>query len=238
MDKVMNAFIQVVAHRGFSGIYPENTLIAFRKAVEMEVDFVELDVRETKDGELIVMHDERIDRTTNGTGLVREITFTELRRYDAGSWKGYPGERVPHLLEVFEHVWGKTGLLIEIKQCDIERLVSLFTKHGIKEMVFAGSFNIHYVKKIHFLLPEFPLVFISWNVPVNLSELIAIGVRQLDIHFDNLCTNRTRELVASGFLVNAWTPDKKSELLACINMGVQFITTNRPDILMEIIDNI
>ena len=93
--------IPVAAHRGNSKYFPENTMSAFRSAVALEPDMLEIDIQMTKDGEIVMMHDHTVDRTTDGTGLIREKTLEEIRRLDAGSWKGeeFRGEKVPTFVE-------------------------------------------------------------------------------------------------------------------------------------------
>lgn len=109
--------IMVIAHRGFSGQAPENTLASFQKAVELGSDMIELDVRFSKDGQVVVIHDDTIDRTTNGRGKVADYTLKELKQFDAGSWFApqFSGERIPTLKEVLELVKGKVLVNIEIK---------------------------------------------------------------------------------------------------------------------------
>lgn len=106
-----------IAHRGASLEAPENTLAAFRRAMNLGADLIELDVHQTADGELVVIHDETVDRTTGGSGAVGEMTLPEIRALDAGSWRGpdFAGERVPTLLSVLQLTRGHTGLAIEIK---------------------------------------------------------------------------------------------------------------------------
>src|SRR5512135_2857797 len=119
----MNLFLQprsqplVIAHRGSSAYAPENTLAAFRLAAEQEADAIELDVDLTRDGHVIVMHDATVDRTTDGHGRVADLTLDEIRRIDAGAWKGaaFNGERVPLLEEVFEAVGQRMLINVEIK---------------------------------------------------------------------------------------------------------------------------
>lgn len=106
-----------VAHRGASGSYPENTLLAFRKALEIGADEIELDLHSTKDGHLVVMHDGTVDRTTDGTGAIGEMTLTEIKALDAGSAFGerFRGERVPTWEEALDLVQGKVGLNVHLK---------------------------------------------------------------------------------------------------------------------------
>jgi len=111
--------IPVAAHRGNSRYFPENTMAAFRSAVTLEPDMIEIDLHMTKDGEIIIMHDHAVDRTTNGTGLIREKTLEEMRALDAGSWKGeeFTGEKVPLFEEflVFMRDYPDMLLNVELK---------------------------------------------------------------------------------------------------------------------------
>ncbi|MCK4374153.1 MAG: glycerophosphodiester phosphodiesterase, partial [Candidatus Brocadiae bacterium] len=109
--------VEVVGHRGAAGVEPENTLRGFRLAVELGADWTECDVHLTKDGRPVVMHDETVDRTTDGEGPVDSFSWAELRKLDAGGWFAgeYAGERVPGLEEVLEFARGKARLCVEIK---------------------------------------------------------------------------------------------------------------------------
>ena len=106
-----------IAHRGASGYAPENTFAAFDLAAEMNADMIELDVQLTKDRQIVVIHDDRVDRTTNGSGFVKDFTLEELQKLDAGSWYGpaFQGERIPTLEAVLKRYHKKIGLLIELK---------------------------------------------------------------------------------------------------------------------------
>jgi glycerophosphoryl diester phosphodiesterase len=225
----------VVAHRGFSGIYPENTLLAFEKAVEIGADFLELDIHQAKDGNIVVCHDATIDRTTNGSGFIKEMEYSELLKWDAGSWKGYPGEKIPLLSDVFRKVGDKIKIFIEIKECNVPDLISLIKEFRMERRVIVGSFNLEYIKQMRSLCGEICTALISSRIPEDLDLLIKLGIRQLSIEFHQLHKGIVKELVSRGFLVNAWTPDPEEDLKRCLTFGVQFLTTNRPDILKEII---
>ncbi|MEW5822068.1 MAG: glycerophosphodiester phosphodiesterase family protein, partial [Cyanobacteriota bacterium] len=107
----------IIAHRGFSAQAPENTIAAFDAAIKSGVPFIELDVTLTKDGELIIIHDDTLDRTTNGKGLVSEFTLEELKKLDAGEWfcREFKGEQLPTLSEVLDRYGNKIAINIEIK---------------------------------------------------------------------------------------------------------------------------
>ena len=112
--------IPVAAHRGNSRYFPENTLAAFRSAFALAPDMIETDLHMTQDGRLVLIHDHRVDRTTDGTGLVREMTLSRIRSLDAGSWKGeqFRGERVPTLEEFLELAEGAPDMLFNIELKD------------------------------------------------------------------------------------------------------------------------
>ncbi|MBU8683098.1 glycerophosphodiester phosphodiesterase [Bacillus haynesii] len=155
--------LHIIAHRGASAYAPENTFAAFEKAVKLGADFIELDVQLTKDGKLAVIHDDKVDRTTNGTGFVREYTMNELEKLDAGSWFGpeFQGEKIPSLEAVLEKYQNKTGLLIEIKssktQPGIEKatgqLISRFD-HSMNTIV--QSFDAGAMRALHHMYPSIP----------------------------------------------------------------------------------
>ena len=108
--------MQVFAHRGYSAKYPENTMAAFKAALKFNVDGIELDVHETKDGALVVIHDEKVNRTTNGKGYVKDYTLKQIKELDAGSWfnKNFKGEKIPTLKEVLQLV-KPTGKIVNIE---------------------------------------------------------------------------------------------------------------------------
>lgn len=155
--------MKVIAHRGYSGRYPENTMLAFRKAAEVGSDEIELDVQLTKDGVVVVFHDEKIDRTTDGTGMIKDYTYEELKKFNAA-------KLFPQVTE-FEHIptfdeycaWAATTDIttnIEIKTGkyyyeDIEKkTVDIIHKYGLEQKVMFSSFNHLSLIKLKELLPE------------------------------------------------------------------------------------
>lgn len=149
-------FPAIIAHRGASAKAPENTLAAFRMAVEQQSDGIELDVHLTVDGEVVVIHDANLGRTTNGTGSVHEKTIEELKQLDAGSWYGaeFAGERLPALSEVFELVGNRVLINIELKGPGLirsklpGRVLEVVSKYGVEERVIFSSFNPWLLRQI------------------------------------------------------------------------------------------
>ena len=155
--------VKLAAHRGYSSRCPENTMVAFREAVKYDIDMVENDVHMTKDGEIVLMHDHKVDRTTNGTGLVRELTLEQIRSLDAGSWKGeqFKGEKVPTLREFFDFMkdYPSIEMNIELKDypedsgafafesCD--NVIAMIEEYGMADRIYINSFSGDLLNYVH-----------------------------------------------------------------------------------------
>ncbi len=215
-----------IAHRGASTYEPENTLLSFRRAMEMGADMIELDVRLSCDGHVVVIHDKELDRTTDGSGLVREKTLHELRELDAGK-----GEKIPTLEEVIGLVKGRAGLVIELKETETEeRVVNLVRKNNLIGETFIVSSYQDILKKVKELDPEIKtglIIFYSPD-PIGLAKECSADVVA---PFHNLVT---RELVEKAHEFNlaiiTWTVDDRKRAEELIIMGVDGIVTNKPDI--------
>lgn len=151
----------IVGHRGASARAPENTMAAFRQAHADAADAIELDVLKTRDGRLLVMHDDTVDRTTNGTGLVKDLTLEEVQRLDAGSWFGkrFAGEKAPELGEVLDWAKDKTRVVIEVKretaaESSGQEFVDIIRQKGVSDQVTVMSFNHEFVERVEALAPE------------------------------------------------------------------------------------
>ncbi|RKY76892.1 glycerophosphodiester phosphodiesterase [candidate division KSB1 bacterium] len=230
----------IVAHRGMSSLYPENTLVSFKKALELGVDMIELDVHRTKDKELVVIHDNSVDRTTNGKGKVDQLTLQELKKYSAGSWfsQQFEEERIPTLGEVFELVNKKTKLQIEIKQSGIEDvLVNFVEKYDMVNNVVCSSFNLRSIIKVRKLNPLIPTLFIarSFNLNKMKKVLLTEGINMVAIEFRHLSLSLLKACHSCGFVVDAWTIDEERDMVKFLEMGVGLITTNYPQRLKKIL---
>ncbi|MBH0162171.1 glycerophosphodiester phosphodiesterase [Fictibacillus sp. 26RED30] len=235
--------VQTVAHRGASGYAPENTMAAFQKGVDMKSDYIEIDVQETKDGELVVIHDVTLDRTTNGTGYVKDHTLEEIRQLDAGSYFGeeFIGEKVPTFEEVLDEFRGKTGILIELKATyyypEIEEKVAAAIKERnmhlpAHDKIIIQSFEFGSMQQMDKLLPRVPVGVLTSNA-ADLSEA----------KLDEFATyaefvNPSRTLVNSSIVdevherhmgIMAWTVRNKPEVQPLLDAGVDGIITDYPD---------
>ncbi len=234
--------IAIVAHRGASAYAPENTMTAFRRAVELEADYIELDVQLSRDGRLVVMHDRTVDRTTDGTGHVRSLTFKELRALDAGSWFGasYRGERVPSLDEVLDAFAGKIGLIIELKHPSsspgIERkLAYALSKRHLDwpedPGIVVQSFDTESLKEIKTLLPHTPVaVLVSRARSLTTKDLLEYREYADAIH--TKLTGLSRPLVdrirSYGMDVMGWTVHSRWNIAALAAAGVDGFMTDDP----------
>ncbi len=238
----------VIAHRGASSLAPENTLAAVRKALDLKVDVVEIDVHRTADGELVVIHDATVDRTTTGSGPVNRYSLEELRSLDAGSWfnRSFAGERIPTLREVLETTKDKATLLIELKGERTEvRTVELVQELGMADQVIIQSFDFLQIQKVKQKSPEIPTVFLVrepehkddptkaalWMC--NIADYVGasgIGVRH------NWFTLELLELAQERHLdIFVWTVDQQKDMKKFIKHGVQGVITNRPQDLQKLL---
>ncbi len=237
-----------IAHRGASGdgLAPENTLTAIEKAIEIGVDAVEIDVHLTADGEVVVIHDRTVDRTTNGSGPVDQMTLAELKRLDAGSWftREFAGERVPTLQEVLDLVGWRALLLIEAKTEEAaERAVTIIRSMRAQSRVVMQSFLGPAVRSINRLDRRIPTAFLMTGSEANLRRRTGVVKRVLKLGANALAlryTAATPDLVqmflsrAMGFWV--YTVDEPEEMREMIEMGVGGIITNYPDRLNEVVE--
>lgn len=237
--KVMN-----IAHRGASGYAPENTIAAFDKALKMKADYFELDVQMSKDGKLVLIHDVTVDRTTDGTGRVGDLTFKELRRLDAGSWfdPAFAGERIPTLEEALDRYRGKIGILIEIKNPElypgIERKVAKALKkrnlHKPRNgKIIVQSFNHDSVKKFHSLLPSVPVgVLISYrDEGISDKELrnFAKYADYVNPNKDMVDRSLVKRIHRFGMKTTPWTVRDRAEADRLKSIRVDGIVTDYPD---------
>jgi len=230
--------VKVIAHRGLSSLYPENTLISFKKAIELGVDFIELDVRETKDKKIVVIHDETVDRTTNGNGKISELTLEKIKKFDAGKWfnRKFNNEKISLLKEVFGILDERTKLFIEIKEVNIENFLGIVKEYNMEEKVIIGSFNIQYLIDTRKIAPSIPTAFITGKFPENISDLLKHGIQMINIEYHNLNSERINCFIENGLIITAWTVDKKENMQKMIDFGIPMITTNYPQILKRIIE--
>jgi len=230
--------LMVIAHRGASSYAPENTLAAFDLALEMRVRHIELDVALSSDSHTVVIHDDKLDRTTDGCGLVTSHTLAALRELDAGSWFGprYRGERIPTFDEVLGRYKGRVHIHTEIKGKSpslSQRTADLIRKHGMERQVTVTSFQSVRLEEMRAYAPELP---IGWLVrEVNdstIAQAHAIGVKQFCPRADTVTPEWVDRLHAEGFVVRAWGVATEALMQRVVQAGVDGMTVNFPDKLI------
>ena len=236
---------QVTAHRGASKAAPENTMPAFEAAIESGADYIELDVQLTKDGELVVFHDDNIKRTTDGVGVLTEKTYAELQRYSAGSWFSddgtYDDVRIPKLSEVLDLVGHDIMLNIEIKshgnvEATAEKVVELVEEYDLTTSCYVTSFSYQALKKVKELQPKIKTALIANIAPSTVySQMKFIDAVSMNYLFVN--SSVVNYAHYSGKKVFVWTVDRSGEMKKMMALGVDNIITNRPEKCLEVVDS-
>ena len=219
-----------VAHRGASAYEPENTLLSFKRGIELGGNTVEFDIRKSKDGEIVIMHDAELDRTTNGSGKVNDYTLEELKKLDAGK-----GEKIPTLKEALDFLNGKCHIAIELKEDDLEEAVVSSIK-GIKNVIVI-SFGAHRVKKIKQLSLNTVTGFI-FNKPIkNIEGFLRLNKSIKAEWLLGRADILTKELIDKahdwGFNVLVWVLDDVGSIKKFKSLKVDGIASNKPDLFKK-----
>ena len=237
---------KVWAHRGASYDAPENTLAAFQKAIEMGADGIELDVQMTRDGELVVIHDETINRTSNGKGYVKNHTLEELKQYDFSyGFELYKEEKIPTLREVYERLKPtQLTINVELKNGIIryegmeEKVLELGKSMRLEERIIYSSFNhesIQYIKILDSTVKTGILYADGW---LNVAEYAeALGVEALH-PAGYLLQNQVaiNEAKAKGLALHPWTIDQEEDMKKLLEQGIDALITNKPDIARKVVN--
>lgn len=240
---------KVWAHRGASGwdtqYAPENTLEAFQKAIEMEADGVEMDVQLTKDGQIVICHDERIDRTSDGRGWIKDLTLKELRQYSfSKTHPEYGNVKIPTLAEFLE-LLRPAGLEIniELKTGVIyydgleERTAAIVADMGMQERVIYSSFNHYSLQKLKAAVPEARMGLLMGENFVDVpgyTDLLQAGA--VHPYFQTIDKDYIVKCHGHGIKVNTWTVDSRIEMKRLAEAGVDAIITDCPDAARKIVD--
>lgn len=227
----------IIAHRGASGEAPENTLAAFRLALEQGADLIETDVHLTADGTPVAIHDHTVDRTTNGRGLVGQMTLAQIKELDAGSWFStpYAGERILTLDELLEWAAGKTPVSIEIKNGPVyypeieDRVIDALRRHDMIGSAIVISFDHAAILRTKQRCPELVAGVLYACTPVAASTL-ALQARAdcLLPHWSNLTREMVEEAHSHNLAISPWVVDREEEMRWTLAQGVDAIASNFP----------
>jgi glycerophosphoryl diester phosphodiesterase len=221
----------ITSHRGAGFLEPENTLRAIRRAIALGADQVEIDVQLTRDGYLVLMHDATVDRTTNGTGNVADLTIEEIRQLDAGH-----GERVPTLEEVLTLTDGKITPQIELKgPGTAPAVVKTLDEMGSADKVVLTSFLHQQLLEVRQLNKDIPSGALWGRLPPDVVfRSQQLGVQALHIWHEFIDRQLVADVHAQGLLIRAWNANTEEDIQRLIELGVDAIGSDRPDILLDV----
>lgn len=237
-------FPKIVAHRGLPHVAPENTLASFKAALALDIDGIETDIQATKDGELIICHDELLNRTTNGHGLIKNHTLRELKSLSAGAWfgKNYRDEKIPTLREFLELVKGRDLLInLELKTGivfypDIEKkLITMINEYNLSEHVIVSSFNHYSLLTCKEIAPHIKTGILYEGALVDPWDYAEkIGASALHPYFPFVTSQMVDTAHFHSLMVNPYTLNETDEMKQMIAFGVDSIITNYPERLISI----
>ncbi|RKP58036.1 glycerophosphodiester phosphodiesterase [Cohnella endophytica] len=248
--------IATIAHRGASGYAPECTLASYRLGVRMGADYIEIDLQQTKDGELIAMHDETVNRTTDGRGKIRNMTLADIKALDAGSWfndkrpmyarEEYANEKVPTLREIFETFGKDTHYMLETKSPDDnpgleEKMWALVQEFDLADHIAVQSFSKESLQKIRAWDDNVVLFQLLWyNRHALISDAKLNDIRSyangVGANFLRIDENFVRKVKAAGLLMFPYTVNYQVNMDKALLWGADGIHTDYPDRLKEVIE--
>jgi glycerophosphoryl diester phosphodiesterase len=243
----------IIAHRGASAYYPENTLPAFEGAIAMGADMVELDVQFTSDKKVVVFHDEKISRCTNGGGKIAGHTLAELRKLDAGSWydKKFQNTRVPTLAEVLVVCKNRIAVNIEIKTEAVgktfsggieEECLKIVDQNGMKGHVVFSSFDRRAIMRLKQIDQKitvavlFEKKYYGAKLPSDIMK--SVGADAFNCSRTEFKKKWLTNVKSNNIAVNIYTVNDEKNMRRFLDMGVRGVFTNKPDILKRVVANI
>jgi glycerophosphoryl diester phosphodiesterase len=226
---------QIFAHRGYSAVYAENTMSAFIAAEKANADGLELDVQLTKDGEVVVIHDEKVDRTTSGSGFVNNFTFNEIRKFNANK-KGVKKEPIPSLIEVLE--WMQSNQLvcnIELKNNLLpyegmeEKVIRLVRKYNLMDRIIISSFNHYSIVLCYRTAPEIETAPL-FNERIYMPWVYAQSIRANGIHpkLASISDEIIQDAMDNGVAVRPYTVNKDADINRLLKINCTALITDDP----------
>jgi glycerophosphoryl diester phosphodiesterase len=250
--EVVTAQPIIIAHRGAMGYAPENTISAFKLAIELGANALELDLRQTKDSIPVVLHDATVNKTTNGKGDVKIFNIQDLQKLDAGSWfnKKFRSEKIPSLQEVIDVLNDSIILIIELKEGNEtypgleERVVKLVQENKIESRTILKSFDPNVLRRLREIEPNIPLCYVyTLRMPwlsmiidrgVTFGSIYDIDAEYLQPHSFFLSESFVKDAQSNGFKIISWEVNCSEAIIESLDYGVDGIETDYPDLVLKI----
>jgi glycerophosphoryl diester phosphodiesterase len=243
--KILSKPVEIYAHRGCSGEFPENTMAAFEAACKIGADGIELDVQMTKDGEVVVIHDEQIDRTTNGIGFVKDFRYKQLKLFDAGSWfhPKFSRQTIPSLQDVLDLIktsGSEMKVNIELKNNVLlyegmeEKVLQCVQRSGMMDSVILSSFNFKSMGRMRELDNDIQTALLFEGIPSNIMEE-ARKVRANGLHSEAsfAVSAAGKRTVEAGYPLRVFTVNQTDKLEDLARSGVSALITDNPGLFLE-----
>ncbi len=235
--------MQIFAHRGYSGKFPENTMAAFKAVLDYEVEGVELDVQMTKDGQLVVIHDEKVNRTTNGKGSIVAMELDEIKKLDAGSWfhPRFKGERIPTLEEVLK-LYQNTNLLVNIELKSNQhpyygmdmKVVKLVEELGMSNQVILSSFDHETLIRIAQVAPQIEIAPLLSNIIISPWKYTkALTANAMHISGYYMQRQTAINALEQGAIIRVYTINTEAHFKMCQQANVAAIFTDEIEAAIE-----
>jgi glycerophosphoryl diester phosphodiesterase len=229
--------MKVIGHRGAAGLAPENTFAGFDLALALGVDGIETDVQKTKDGILVLFHDDLLDRTTNGVGVLQEASWQELRQLDAGSWCGprYAGEQIPLLIEALQRYGTRTWFDLEIKQAAIEyEVLDMVEQSGLLERVTFTSQDFPTICNIKKKNPLARVGYLTADFSEEvLRRVVEVGMQDFCPRAEKITEPLVNLWRSLGLFIRACGVKNTDMMKKAIHAGVDGMTFDFPDLLLK-----
>lgn len=225
----------VIGHRGASGYEPESTLRSFKKALDLGADMIEFDIHRLRSGELVVIHDHTVNRTTNGSGHVSNYNLAALKKLDAGL-----GEKIPTLNEALDLIIGRAKVNIEIKGDNVaEELAKIIQQRKIYSQVLVSSFLYNQLWEVKKLDQLIPLAMLSdeYRLAPYLEMSKDLSAREFNAHLTHVDEQFVKTVQAAGLKLNVFTVNRTVDVERMLKLGVDGVFTDYPDRALNLINN-
>jgi glycerophosphoryl diester phosphodiesterase len=217
-----------IGHRGAAGHAPENTLAAIQKGIALGIDFAEIDVRRTADGVLVVLHDETVNRTTDGKGRVDRLSLQDVKKFDAGN-----GEQIPTLEEVLRITAGRAGLMLELKVKGLaQQAVEAVRGAGFRDPVIYASFLHDELTHVQAVDPGASLMMLFGRLPqAPVARAIEHGPSHVGLRHDTATRRLVEAFHRAGLLVFVYTADSPGDIQHALSVGIDGVISNFPELI-------